>query len=194
MRKGYLRRDQSVVQNTAIMLRVSRPWMRSSLGSSQSMDTGEQGREVMFAFHDCKPSSWAKALAMRALYRCKGPARVTPVFSDYQRLFLLSHVNFTMMLPLRILSSASCVTRSRTHVPGAIEYGTLTNQVITESRTTSTLEATTSSNCRCRMVGWSKAARVDELRDRAMVCEVEFTAKPYKGQVSHSFLLEILVR
>ena len=158
---------------------------------------GEQGREVMFAFHDCKPSGWAKALAMRALYRCKGPARVTPVFSDYQRLFLLSHVNFTLMLPPRILSSASCVTRSRTHVPGAIvpdEHGTLMNQVITESRTTSTLEATTSSNCRCRMVGWSKAARVDELRDRTMIREVKFTAKPYKGQVSHSFLLEILVR
>ena len=46
---------------------------------------GEQGMEVMFAFTDCKPSGWAKALAVQALYRCKGPARVTPIFSDYQK-------------------------------------------------------------------------------------------------------------
>jgi hypothetical protein len=81
---------------------------------------GEQGMEVMFAFNDCKPSGWAKALAMQALYCCKGPARVTPVFSDYQRLFPLTYVGFTLMLPLRMFDSAFCVRRSRTRLPRAI--------------------------------------------------------------------------
>jgi len=44
------------------------------------------------------------------------------------------------------------------------------------------------------LVEWTEAARVDELRDRAMIREVEFEVKRYGGQVSHSFLLETLVR
>lgn len=73
-------------------------------------------------------ASYASTLSLQGTSKShpKGP-QCTP---DYQRLFLLTCMDFALMLPLRILYSVPYITCSRTQVPGDI----VPNEYLNKSR------------------------------------------------------------